>query len=47
VPREGGTGIPHWQEAVFAAMERNEARISDYLKLPHDHVVEIGREIAV
>jgi K+ transporter len=32
---------------VFAAMERNEARISDYLKLPHDHVVEIGREIAV
>ncbi|MGC2414424.1 MAG: KUP/HAK/KT family potassium transporter [Stellaceae bacterium] len=47
VPREGGTGIPHWQEAVFAAMERNETRISDYLKLPHDHVVEIGREIAV
>ena len=47
VPREGGTGIPHWQEAVFPQMERNEARISDYLKLPHDHVVEMGREIAV
>jgi KUP system potassium uptake protein len=47
VPRESGAGIPHWQEAVFAAMERNEARISDYLKLPHDHVVEIGREIAI
>ena len=47
VPREGGAGIPHWQEALFAAMERNEARISDYLKLPHDHVVEIGREIAI
>ncbi len=47
VPREYGAGIPHWQEALFAAMERNEARISDYLKLPHDNVVEIGREIAI
>jgi len=47
VPREDGAGIPRWQEALFAAMQRNAARISDYLKLPHDHVVEIGREIAI
>ena len=47
VPREDGAGIPRWQEAIFAAMERNAARISDFLDLPHDQVVEIGREIAI
>jgi KUP system potassium uptake protein len=47
VPREDGTGIPRWQQALFAAMQRNGARLSDYLKLPYEHVVEIGREIAI
>jgi KUP system potassium uptake protein len=47
VPREDGGGLPRWQEALFAAMERNAARISDVLKLPHDQVVEIGREVAI
>ncbi len=47
VPAEDGKGIPHWQEALFAAMGRNAARISDYLHLPHDQVVEIGREIEI
>jgi len=28
-------------------MGRNSARISDYLKLPCDNVVEIGREIEI
>ena len=32
---------------MFAFMGRNGARISDYLKLPCDHVVEIGREIEI
>ena len=47
VPRDDGQGLPLWQEALFAAMGRNAARISDYLKLPCDHVVEIGREIEI
>jgi KUP system potassium uptake protein len=47
VPAEDGKGIPHWQEALFAAMVRNAARMSDYLHLPHDQVVEIGREIEI
>jgi KUP system potassium uptake protein len=47
VPRDDGTGLPHWQQAMFAFMGRNAARISDYLKLPCDHVVEIGREIEI
>jgi KUP system potassium uptake protein len=44
---EDGKGPPRWQEALFAAMGRNAARISDYLALPRDQVVEIGREIEV
>jgi KUP system potassium uptake protein len=48
VPRElGRPGLPRWQVAIFAWMGRNAARISDYLELPHDQVVEIGREIAI
>ena len=47
VPREDGKGLPRWQEALFAPLGRNAARISDYLDLPCDQVVEIGREIEI
>ncbi len=47
VPAEDGKGLPRWQEAIFAAMSRNAARLSDYLALPRDQVVEIGREVEV
>ena len=47
VSRPDRTGIPHWQEAIFAAMARNAVRITDVLQLPHDQVVEIGREVAI
>ncbi|MGO9743422.1 MAG: potassium transporter Kup [Roseiarcus sp.] len=47
VPRDDGKGIPRWQELIFAFMARNAARLSDYLKLPCDGVVEIGREIEI
>ena len=40
-------GIPRWQEAIFAAVARNSVRITDVLKLPHNQVVEIGREVAI
>ncbi len=39
--------LPRWIEALFAAMERNSAHVSDYFKLPREQVVEIGREIAI
>jgi len=44
---EGNYGLPAWQEALFAFLERNAAHISDFLQLPSDHVVEIGRQIAI
>jgi KUP system potassium uptake protein len=47
IPREGRRGIPRWQEAIFAGMARNSVRITDVLKLPHNQVVEIGREVAI
>ena len=47
VPAGDGKGLPRWQEALFAAMGRNAARLSDYLQLPRDQVVEIGREIEI
>ena len=47
IPREDGRGLPRWQAALFAAMGRNAARASDFLKLPNDQVVEIGRQISI
>ena len=47
IPRENGKGMARWQEVLFAAMGRNAERISDYLDLPCDQVVEIGREIEI
>ena len=47
VSSEDGKGLPRWLEALFAAMQRNSAHVSDYFKLPRDRVVEIGREIAI
>lgn len=47
VAREDDRGLPSWQRAPFAAMTRNSARMSDYLKVPNDRLVEIGRQIPV
>ena len=47
IPRENGRGMAHWQEVLFAVMGRNAERISDYLDLPSEQVVEIGREIEI
>jgi KUP system potassium uptake protein len=45
--REDGRGLPGWQERLFAAMERNAVHVSDFFFLPHDQVVEIGRQVAI
>jgi len=45
--RQDGRGLPRWQEAMFAAMERNASHLTDYFKLPVEQVVEIGRQIAI
>jgi KUP system potassium uptake protein len=45
--REDGGGLPRWQEALFAFMERNAAHLTDFFNLPGDQVVEIGRQISI
>jgi KUP system potassium uptake protein len=47
VRREDGLGMSSWEEALFAAMERNTVHVTDYFRLPPDAVVEIGRQIAI
>jgi KUP system potassium uptake protein len=45
--REDGRGLPHWQEVLFAALQRNSTHLTDLLKLPRDRVVEIGGLVAI
>lgn len=45
--REDGKGLPKWVSGSFAIMQRNSMHLSDYLRLPSDSVVEIGREVSI
>ena len=45
--RDDSKGIPRWQEALYAAMERNSSHVGDVLRLPQDQTVELGRQIAI
>jgi KUP system potassium uptake protein len=45
--KERGPALPHWQEALFAAMLRNASHVTDYFRLPTEQVVEIGRQISI
>jgi KUP system potassium uptake protein len=45
--KERGSALPHWQEALFAAMSRNASHVTDYFRLPSEQVVEIGRQISI
>ena len=47
VSRQDGKGLPRWEEAAFAVMLRNAARLSDFLKVPSGQIVEIGRQIEI
>ena len=47
VHRRRGAALPRWQEALFAAMGRNSAHVTDYFRLPSEQVVEIGRQISI
>ena len=44
---KNGMGLPLWQERLFAIMRRNAAQIHDYLSLPSESVVEIGRQVEI
>ena len=41
------SGMPMWQLRLYAFMHRNAEQISEYLKLPRDVVVELGRQVEI
>jgi KUP system potassium uptake protein len=47
VARQDGKGLAHWQIAIFAFLFRNAARLSEFLKIPSDQLVEIGRQLPI
>jgi len=47
VPRDDGLGLPKWIELPFAFMQRNSVHVSDYVRIPSDALVEIGRQISI
>ena len=47
IAREDGKGLPGWQVDLFTMMERNAVHLSDFLKLPNEQTVEIGRQFSI
>ena len=47
VRREDGKGLAKWEEALFAAMQRNAVHVSDFFRLPSEDVVELGHHVAI
>jgi KUP system potassium uptake protein len=47
IAREDGRGLPRWMEALFAALLRNSAHIPDYLNVPREQLIDLGRQIAI
>jgi KUP system potassium uptake protein len=45
--RSDHKGLPGWQEHLFAFLQRNAAQVSDFLNLPSDATVEIGRQFEI
>jgi KUP system potassium uptake protein len=45
--RPPGSRLPAWEAIPYAWMVRNAVHVNDFLHLPSDSVVEIGREIAI
>jgi KUP system potassium uptake protein len=47
IPRGDGQGLPRWMEAIFAMMMRNCTRITDYLRVPGEQLVDLGRQVSL
>ena len=44
IPRMNNS-MAHWREKLFAQMHKNASRVSDFLHLPSNSVVELGSKI--
>jgi KUP system potassium uptake protein len=41
------TGMPAWQEQIFAAMLRNASPPAEFLGLPSNRVIELGAQVRI
>jgi len=42
-----GVGLPLWQEKIYAFLLRNSEQIDEFLNLPRERVIEIGKQIEI
>ncbi|HEV2286921.1 MAG TPA: KUP/HAK/KT family potassium transporter [Steroidobacteraceae bacterium] len=47
VPREDGAGLPRWIEAPFGWLLRNSLHVPDYLNVPREQLIDLGRQISI
>src|SRR5579863_4022954 len=47
IAREDGRGLPRWMEVLFSAMLRNSVHLTDYLRVPRDQLIDLGRQISI
>jgi KUP system potassium uptake protein len=47
VPREDHHGLSRWIRVPFTMLLRNSARVTDYLRIPANQVVDIGRQVSI
>jgi KUP system potassium uptake protein len=47
VAREGAHRLPGWIRVIFTIMLRNCARVTDYMRIPAEQVVDIGRQVSI
>jgi KUP system potassium uptake protein len=47
VPREDGAGLPRWIEATFGWLLRNSMHAPDYLNVPREQLIDLGRQISI
>lgn len=47
VPRDDRHGLPRWIRVPFTMFLRNSARVTDYLRIPANQVVDIGRQVSI
>jgi KUP system potassium uptake protein len=47
VPRADGAGLPRWIEATFSWLLRNSMHAPDYLNVPREQLIDLGRQISI
>jgi KUP system potassium uptake protein len=47
VARADGAGLPRWIEATFGWLLRNSMHAPDYLNVPREQLIDLGRQISI